>query len=123
MNINKAKEIINICYIMSTEHPLDDDNKKLKEAIQTILNELERKEKKIKNLNKEAQKWFESSLESDIALGYACDKLVEHIGTCPKDLFGTDEINHSMLCDIMCNNNYSECWKEYFYTEVNNNGN
>lgn len=40
MGVEKAKNILSNCYVMTTKHILDDENKKLKEAIKIVIESL-----------------------------------------------------------------------------------
>ena len=47
MDLDEAIKIIKNSYVMSTKHCLDDENIQLKQAIETVLQELEDKDKEI----------------------------------------------------------------------------
>lgn len=56
IDIEKAKKIIKNSYVMSTKHCLDDENQQLKQALEILIQSIEKLEKENKALKKESQK-------------------------------------------------------------------
>lgn len=72
MTLSEADiKIIKESYVMSTEHKLDENNKRLRQSIENVLNELGEKTEQVKMLDeaysgaiKESKKWFDIAKNS-----------------------------------------------------------
>ena len=100
-------------------------------AIKTVLNMLKKKDKEIEKLKKENEHWkngFERELENNRE--NTCELLKQDLIIRKKDKqidLMAEEINNSFLntcpyidyeidldCENRCNDDYKECWKQYF---------
>ena len=95
MNIEEAKKYIRMI-IRKKEIP--DSAKALgyvyaEESIETILSELDKKDKVIDMMAEYIEEW---------------------IGSCPNDMYDWQEID----CEKECETSMKKCWIEYFYNKV-----
>lgn len=87
------------------------------EAIETVLNLLEKKNRTIqqlkdenRTLNRQAQQYFEQGIKKDKIIDLMAKEISENItNTCP-----FADYNYDLDCENKCNDNYKECWKQYF---------
>lgn len=105
MQIEEAKDILEeIC-----NRPIQDTEgtKIMKEAIDTVLNELKEQTEANKELNKVL-------ITFKAMINEMAKEIEERLGTCPYDEYDWQDID----CGKVCEDNMKECWKEYFYKKV-----
>lgn len=135
MNIEKATERCN--QLIKPEHAnwIGISNQK---AIETVLSELEKKDKEIEKLKKDNKELLRKlrklrNREKEVKklTKYSLYKkefltLNEHLKKKDKiiDLMAEEISKKYYICDLdcenKCNDNYKECWKQYFERKVEN---
>lgn len=139
MNIEEAIKLLNridiknfLTVSIEQSNYIIDEANKVNNAIEIVLNELDKKDKQIKelsgrckNLDREAQSYLEE-LAGDSGLkdriikiqDKVIDMMAEYIeeltGSCPNDIYDWKEID----CENICNDPMKQCWIKYFYNKV-----
>ena len=100
--IEKAKQDIKKSYVMSTKHCLDNDNKKLKQAIETLLQYIQDLEQENNKQNK------------------MIDEMIRYIAKVDTDIFCDEDKYERDIEDnvIGCDEDCEECVKQYFEKKV-----
>ena len=127
--IEKAKQDIKNSYVMSTKHCLDNENKQLKQSIETLLqyiNQLEQENVALKkgqnSLMASRKKWryrYYKEKRKSNQQSKIIDEMGEYLAIirdCPNEDKGSN-----LDCENRCSNDdslYVECWKQYFEKKV-----
>ena len=100
---------------------LKGEAKRLFESIMKIADEKDELKKELKQKNKQIEKYqnmlatndmlhIKESQEKDKVIDLMLDEITNNIiNTCP-----FEDYNYDLDCENKCNDDYKECWKQYF---------
>ena len=120
MTKEQVKNVLDELQTMKPEM-LDDEAKRLFEAIMQIADERDEACKDIKKKDKQIEKYQNMLVTNDMLHVIECenkDKIIDLmleeiskniLNTCP-----LEDYNYDLDCENRCNDNYKECWKLYF---------
>ena len=103
------------------QEKLEGNARRLFEAIMLIADERDELKKELKEKDKQIEKYqnmlatndllhIKKSQEKDKIIDLMLDEITNSIvNTCP-----LEDYNYDLDCENRCNDNYRECWKEYF---------
>lgn len=103
------------------QEKLEGNARRLFEAIMLIADERDELKKELKKKDKQIEKYqnmlatndllhIKKSQEKDKIIDLMLDEITNSIvNTCP-----LEDYNYDLDCENRCNDNYRECWKEYF---------
>lgn len=93
------------------------------EAIETVLNLLEKKDKKIEDWKMEYNHWCQLAIDRKKELenkDKIIDLMLEEISSSILNTCPLADYNIDLDCENKCRDDYKECWKQYFERKVEN---
>lgn len=85
-----------------------------KKTEKSLKGQIIKQNKIIEKLEKEAQKYFEENIKKDKMIDLMAEEINNSfLNTCPYIDYEID-----LDCENRCNDDYKECWKQYFKSKV-----